>query len=58
MEFEELKTLGSLPSPSGVALEVMRLTQRADVSIEDIAKPVQADPALTGQLLKIVNSAV
>ena len=58
MEFEELKTLGSLPSPSGVALEVMRLTQRADVSIEDIAKPVQADPALTGQLLKIVNSAL
>jgi diguanylate cyclase (GGDEF)-like protein len=58
MEFEELKTLGSLPSPSGVALEVMRLTQRADVSIEDIAKPVQADPALTGELLKIVNSAV
>jgi diguanylate cyclase (GGDEF)-like protein len=58
MEFEELKTLGSLPSPSGVALEVMRLTQRADLSIEDIAKPVQADPALTGQLLKIVNSAV
>ena len=58
MEFEELKTLGSLPSPSGVALEVMRLTQRADVSIEDIAKPVKADPALTGQLLRIVNSAM
>lgn len=58
MEFEELKTLGGLPSPSGVALEVMRLTQRADVSIEDIAKPLQTDPALTGQLLKIVNSAL
>lgn len=58
MEFEELKTLGSLPSPSGVALEVMRLTQKSDVSIEEIAKSVQADPALTGQLLKIVNSAV
>ncbi len=55
--FEELKASGNLPSPSGVAKEIMRLTQNSNVTIEELVHQVKVDPALTGQLLKIANSA-
>ncbi len=55
--FEELKTTGKLPSPFGVALEIMRLTQRKDATAQEIAKLVQTDPALTGKLIQFANSA-
>lgn len=54
--FDELKATGELPSPSGVALEVMRLTQAEDSSVQDLARVIQADPALAGRLLKFSNS--
>lgn len=55
--FDEIKAMGDLPSPSGVALEIMRLTQSEEASIQDLAKVIQADPALAGRLLKFANSA-
>lgn len=55
--FEELKTTGKLPSPFGVALEIMRLTQRKDASAQEIAQLVQIDPALTGRIIQFANSA-
>lgn len=55
--FEELKTTGKLPSPFGVALEIMRLTQRKDATAQEIARLVQIDPALTGRLIQFANSA-
>lgn len=54
--FEELKASGKLPSPSGVALEIMRLAQREDATLPELARLVQRDPALTGRLLKFANS--
>lgn len=54
--FEELKTTGKLPSPFGVALEIMRLTQRKDATAQEIARLVQIDPALTGRLIQFANS--
>ena len=56
-KFEELKASGNLPSPSGVALEILRLTQNDDVSIDELVSLVKADPALTGRVLKLVNSS-
>lgn len=53
-----MKALGNLPSPSGVALELIRLIQSEHVSIDRLVQPVEADPALAGRLLKIVNSAL
>lgn len=55
--FDELKAMGDLPSPCGVALEIMRLTQREDTSIHDLARAIQTDPALSGRLLKLANAA-
>ena len=57
MQFKELKAMGNLPSPSHVAMEIMRLTQKEDVSIDELVRQIKPDPALTGQLLKIANSA-
>ncbi len=56
--FEELKRLNRLPSPNGVALEVMRLTQRDEVTVGEIANALLPDPALTGRLVHLANSAV
>jgi len=55
--FHELKTSNRLPSPSGTALEIMKLLQRDDVEINDVSKLVKLDPALTGRILQFANSA-
>jgi diguanylate cyclase (GGDEF)-like protein len=57
-QFEELKNSGKLPTPSGVGLRILVLTRSEDCSLDDIAKVVQADPALTGRILKLANSAL
>ena len=57
-EFDELKNSGRLPSPSGVGLKILNLTQSNDWSIDDLATTISADPALTGRIVKIANSAI
>src|SRR5262245_193499 len=57
-QFEELRNSGKLPTPSGVGLRILVLTRSEDCSLDDIAKVVQADPALTGRILKLANSAI
>jgi diguanylate cyclase (GGDEF)-like protein len=54
--FKELKATGQLPSPKGVALALLNLMQQDDVTIKDIARVVQTDPALSGRLIKFANS--
>lgn len=54
--FKELKATGRLPSPKGVALALLNVMQQDDVTIQDIARIVQADPALSGRLIKFANS--
>jgi diguanylate cyclase (GGDEF)-like protein len=54
--FEELKATGALPSPTGVGLEILRLTRDDQASAGDIARVIQADPALTGRTLRLANT--
>ncbi len=56
MDLEELKAGGKLPSPTGVALSIFRLTRKPDVSLSEISHAVQADPALSGKLIKYANT--
>ncbi len=55
--FDELKTTGKLPSPSGVALAIIELCRRDGVNIDEITHAVRADPALSGRIIKFANAA-
>ena len=55
--FEEMKAGGKLPSPSGVALRLIELTRNEDVSIDEIARAMRADPALSGRVIRFANRA-
>ncbi|MCX8049753.1 MAG: diguanylate cyclase [Methylohalobius sp.] len=54
--FAELKAAERLPSPQGVALKVLELTAQEDTPLEDIARLIQADPAMSAKVLKFANS--
>jgi two-component system, cell cycle response regulator len=54
--FDELKLSAALPSPTGVAMEIIRLSRSADATSADWTKLVQADPALAGRVIKLANS--
>lgn len=55
--FDELNATGLMPSPTGVAMEILRLTQQESSTTEQIAQTIQTDPALTGRTLKFANSS-
>lgn len=55
---EQLKASGDLPSPKGVALAVMRLTQQDDVSMAELARIIRTDPAFVGRLIKAANGII
>ncbi|MEZ5977237.1 MAG: diguanylate cyclase [Planctomycetota bacterium] len=55
-EFEELKQTGQLPSPAGVGMKILTLTQQENCSMEELNKVLAADPALTGRILKLASS--
>lgn len=48
----------SLPSLPTVALEVLRICRNENASVDDLAAAIQHDPALTGKVLKMVNSSM
>ncbi len=54
---EELKLTGRLPSPPGVGMTILKLTRGDNFCMEDVARAIQSDPALTGRVLKLTNSA-
>lgn len=57
MQPEQPSISAQLPSPKGVALAVLALSKREDVTLGEIALVVQSDPALCGRLIKLANSA-
>lgn len=56
-KFEQLKATGELPSPKGVALSILRLTQKDDFSNSELERAIKSDPAFVGRLLKTANMA-
>lgn len=56
--FEQLKATGNLPSPKGVALAIIRLTQREDVTLVELANVIKSDPAFVGRLIKAANGVL
>jgi diguanylate cyclase (GGDEF)-like protein len=54
--FEQLKASGALPTASGVALQILSLSQSEDATVDQLAHVLHADPALAGRLVKFANS--
>ncbi|MCP3911065.1 MAG: GGDEF domain-containing protein [Actinomycetia bacterium] len=48
----------SLPSPAGVAVEVLRIIEDPDAGLADLERTISADPALTARILRTVNSGM
>lgn len=56
--FAQLRNAGELPSPRGVALAIIRLTQDSEVSLAELARVIKGDPAFVGRLVKTANGMV
>jgi two-component system cell cycle response regulator len=54
---EQLNIRGPLPSPKGVALAILDTCRRDDASLAEVARVAQADPALSGRLIRQANCA-
>ena len=57
-KLEELKARGHLPSPKGIALQVIQLTHKDDVTNQEIARAIKSDPALSSRVIKVANGLV
>ena len=57
-KFDEIKANGRLPSPKGIALRVIDLTQQDDVTSQKVATVIKSDPALSGLVIKVANARV
>jgi diguanylate cyclase (GGDEF)-like protein len=55
-QVEQLKISDQLPSPRGVALSILELSRRDNVTLGEIARVVQTDPALSSRLIKLANT--
>jgi len=56
--YQKIKDSGKLPSPSGVALELLRLVDDQASTLRQITATVEADPALAARLIKLENSSL
>ncbi|HOA74634.1 MAG TPA: HDOD domain-containing protein [Phycisphaerae bacterium] len=55
--YAALKNHPDLPSPQGVAIEIMRLARSGHCSLVDLARVVETDPAISSRILRLVNSS-
>lgn len=56
-KLENIAIDGELPSPKGVALAILEMSQRDDTTAAEIAHLAQTDPALAGRLIRHANAA-
>lgn len=55
--FEELRYCGTLPSSAGIGLSILRLTQREDSPVGELAGSLRLDPSLAGKVIRLANTA-
>src|ERR671927_348800 len=54
---QRVKQCPNLPSLPAIALQVLDLAQKDDVDMAKIARTISKDPALSGKILRTVNSS-
>jgi two-component system, cell cycle response regulator len=55
---DKIRSAENLPSLPTVAIQVLQMTHADDLSVADIARVIQNDPALTSKILRVVNSSL
>ena len=53
----KIRDTSSLPTLPAAALRVLQLTQKDNLALDDLAKTISSDPALSGKVLRAVNSS-
>jgi diguanylate cyclase (GGDEF)-like protein len=56
-KFDELRLTGALPSPSSVGLRILEITQDDGYEQEDLVRTIMVDPALSGRIIHVANTA-
>src|SRR5829696_9232908 len=54
---DRIRQCPNLPSLPAVAMQVLDLTQKPGVDMAEIARIISRDPALSGKILRTVNSS-
>lgn len=54
-KFEEFKSQGRLPSPNGIALQIIQLANKENTSTQQLAHLISNDPALAARIIKAAN---
>ncbi len=54
--FEKIKHTCDLPSPTGVAMEIVQLAGNENTKLEELSDVIETDPATASRILKYVNS--
>lgn len=54
---DRIRSCATLPSLPTIAVQVLDLAQKAEVDIAEIARIISKDPALSGKILRTVNSS-
>ena len=54
---DQIRQCPNLPSLPAIAVQVIELAQKSDVDITEIARTISQDPALSGKILRTVNSS-
>jgi two-component system, cell cycle response regulator len=54
---DKIRVCPNLPSLPAIAVQVLDLAQRPSIDIAEIARIISKDPALSGKILKTVNSS-
>ena len=57
MLLDRVRECPSLPSLPTVALRILELSQAAEVDLADIGRVISKDPAMSGKILRTVNSS-
>ena len=58
VESEELGALAKLPPFRPVVISLVRMFDRDDVKLDEVASLIQGDPSLVSEILAVVNSAL
>jgi len=56
--WEMIQGMTALPTPRGVAMQIIQLVEKAETTVEQLIQVIRHDAAITARLLRLANSAM